>query len=256
MSKKLAEGLNGLVLDVKTGIGSFLPAEDQALDLARTMIGLGESHGVRTVAFLTAMDRPLGRACGNALEVEECLMALQGQGPADLMAVTYALAVEMLLLAGVETDARAARTRLERVIASGAALEKFAAIIEAQGGNPVVAEDPSLLPQAGEVEVYETPKAGWVRQVEPRVIGHAIVAMGGGRQRVEDAVDPTVGFVITVKPGDRVDAGQPIASIFAKDEAGVAIGVAALREAIEVGERVEAPPLVSHRVTKEGVSRL
>jgi pyrimidine-nucleoside phosphorylase len=256
MSKKLAEGLNGLVLDVKTGIGSFLPAEDQALDLARTMIGLGESHGVRTVAFLTAMDRPLGRACGNALEIEECLMALQGQGPADLMAVTYALAVEMLLLAGVETDARAARTKLERVIASGAALEKFAAIIEAQGGNPVVAEDPSLLPQAGEVEVYETPKAGWVRQVEPRVIGHAIVAMGGGRQRVEDAVDPTVGFVITVKPGDRVDAGQPIASIFARDEAGVAVGVAALREAIEVGERVEAPPLVSHRVTKEGVSRL
>jgi len=256
MSKKLAEGLNGLVLDVKTGIGSFLPAEDQALELARTMIGLGESHGVRTVAFLTAMDRPLGRACGNALEVEECLMALQGQGPADLMAVTYALGVEMLLLAGVETDARAARTRLERVIASGSALEKFAAIIEAQGGNPVVAEDPSLLPQAGEVEVYETPKAGWVRQVEPRVIGHAIVAMGGGRQRVEDAVDPTVGFVITVKPGDRVDAGQPIASIFAKDEAGVAIGVAALREAIEVGERVEAPPLVSHRVTEGGVEKL
>jgi pyrimidine-nucleoside phosphorylase len=256
MSKKLAEGLTGLVLDVKTGSGSFLPAEADGLELARTMIGLGESHGVPTVALLTAMDRPLGRACGNALEVEECLMALQGQGPADLMAVTYALAVEALLLAGVETEAGAASARLERTIASGAALEKFAAIIEAQGGNPVVAEDPSLLPQAGEVEVYETPKAGWVRTVEPRVIGRAIVAMGGGRQRVEDAVDPTVGFVITVKPGDRVEAGQPIASIFARDEAGVEIGAQALRVAIQVGERVKPPPLVSHRVTAEGVTRL
>jgi pyrimidine-nucleoside phosphorylase len=256
MSKKLAEGLTGLVLDVKTGSGSFLPGEEQALELARTMIGLGESHDVPTVALLTAMDRPLGRACGNALELEECLMALQGQGPADLMSVTYALAVEMLLLAGVETDAGAARTRLERVIRSGAALEKFTAIIEAQGGNPAVVEDPSLLPQAGEVEVYETPKAGWVRQVEPRVIGQGIVAMGGGRQRVEDTVDPTVGFVITVKPGDRVESGQPIASIFARDEAGVEIGVAALRAAIRIGERVVAPPLVSHRVTAEGVTRL
>jgi pyrimidine-nucleoside phosphorylase len=256
MSKKLAEGLTGLVLDVKTGSGAFLPGEAESLELARTMIGLGESHGVPTVALLTAMDRPLGRACGNALEVEECLMALQGQGPADLMEVTYALAIEVLLLAGVETDAGDARRRLEGVIASGAALGKFAAIIEAQGGNPGVTEDPSLLPQAGEVEVYETPKAGWVRQVEPRMIGQAIVAMGGGRQRVEDTVDPTVGFVITVKPGDRVEAGQPIASIFARDPAGVEIGEAALRAAIQIGERGEAPPLVSHRVTAEGITRL
>ena len=136
MSKKLAEGLNGLVLDVKTGSGAFLPDEAQALELARTMIGLGEAHGCRTVALLTAMDRPLGRASGNALEVEESIAGLTGEGPADLMEVTYALGVEMLLTAGLARDAADARAQLERSITSGRAREKFGELIEAQGGNP------------------------------------------------------------------------------------------------------------------------
>src|SRR5439155_206784 len=171
MSKKLAEGLTGLVLDVKHGGGAFLPPTETALELARTMIALGVDRGCPTVALLTAMDRPLGRSCGNALETEEAIQTLLGEGPADLLEVTYALGVEMLLLA---------------------------------------------------------------------------------------SVDHSVGFVITVKPGDKVLAGEPIASVFARDAAGVELGLAALTQAIVIADRLaERPlPLISHRVTKEGVEEM
>jgi pyrimidine-nucleoside phosphorylase len=256
MSKKLAEGLDGLVLDVKTGSGAFLPELDRAIELARTMIGLGEARGCTVVALLTAMDRPLGRACGNALEVEESIHGLAGEGPDDLMEVTYALAVEMLLVGGLETDRAAARERLEKSIRSGRALETFARIIEAQGGNPAVVEDPGLLPQASAVEVFSAQEGGLVARVEPRPLGEAIVAMGGGRRVVSDTVDPSVGLVVTVKPGDRVERGQPIASVFARDADGIALGMEALRRAIILGERADPLPLVSHRVTSGGVEPL
>jgi pyrimidine-nucleoside phosphorylase len=151
MSKKLAEGLNGLVLDVKTGSGAFLPDLAQALDLARTMIGLAHAHGCNTVALLTAMDRPLGRSCGNALEVEEAIEGLRGEGPADLMAVTYALGVEMLLLAGKAKDREDAQRQLEASVNSGRALETWRQIIQSHGGDPKVVDNLELLPQAAEV---------------------------------------------------------------------------------------------------------
>src|SRR6266516_3116707 len=258
MSKKLAEGLNALVLDVKRGSGAFLPKLEQSLELARTMIALGEDRSCPTVALLTAMDRPLGRACGNALETEEAILALRGEGPEDLMEVTYALGVEMLLAAGVEKTSKKARQRLENAIGSGVAAEKFEQVIEAQGGNAHVVEDPSVLPQAKAVEVYNVPRTGVVHRVEPKTIGRAIVAMGGGRLTVEDAVDPTVGFVITVKPGDKVLAGEPIASVFAKDPDGITLGFEALSQAIVIGDRLrEQPlPLISHRVSKGGIEEL
>jgi pyrimidine-nucleoside phosphorylase len=256
MSKKLAEGLNGLVLDVKTGSGAFLTDLSKTIELARTMIGLGEARGCPTVALLTAMDRPLGRACGNALEMEEAIEGLRGSGPPDLMEVTYALAAEMLVLVRAAPGLRDARALLQEAVASGRALETFARVIEAQGGNPAVIEDPGVLPQAQAVEVYRAEASGVVSAVEPRRIGRAIIELGGGRQAVEDAVDPTVGFVITVKPGDSVRAGEPIASIFAKDEAGIAIGTAALREAIVIGENGRLAPLISHRITSRGVEVL
>ena len=256
MSKKLAEGLDGLVLDVKTGSGAFLPELERAIELARTMIGLGEARGCRVVALLTAMDRPLGRACGNALEVEECIHGLAGEGPADLMEVTYALGVEMLLVGGLEKDRSAARARLEKSVRSGRALETLARIIEAQGGNPAVVEDPGLLPQADAVEVFSAPESGLVERVEPRILGEAIVAMGGGRRVVSDSVDPSVGLVITVKPGDAVERGQPIASVFARDADGIALGMDALRRAIVLGEHVAPLPLVSHRITAAGAETL
>jgi pyrimidine-nucleoside phosphorylase len=258
MSKKLAEGLNALVLDVKRGSGAFLPTLEQSLELARTMITLGEDRGCPTVALLTAMDRPLGRACGNALETEEAILTLRGEGPADLLEVTYALGSEMLLAAGIEKTSKKARQRLANALASGLAAEKFEQVIEAQGGNPKTVEDPSVLPQAKEVEVYAASRSGIVTAVEPRTIGRAIVAMGGGRIKVEDEVDPTVGFVITVKPGDKVLAGEPIASVFARDPDGMKLGLEALERAIVVGDKLTEPalPLISHRVSKHGIEEL
>jgi pyrimidine-nucleoside phosphorylase len=256
MSKKLAEGLNGLVLDVKTGSGAFLPQQAQALELAQTMIGLGRSRGCPTVALLTAMDRPLGRACGNALEVEEAIEGLRGEGPSDLMEVTYALGVEMLLLVGAANNASEARHRLEESITSGSALQTLARVIEAQGGNPKVLEDLELLPQAGEVEVYRAPRDGVVATVEPRRIGQAILELGGGRRTIEDEIDPAVGFVIPTKPGDRVGAGEPLASVFARDRAGIDAGLNALAEAVVIGETGTLTPLISHRVTADGIEAL
>jgi pyrimidine-nucleoside phosphorylase len=253
MSKKLAEGLTGLVLDVKRGSGSFLPALDRGLELARTMIALGAAHDCPMVALVTAMDRPLGRACGNALELEEAIHALKGEGPADLMEVTYALGAEMMLLGGIAGDRPTARARLAEAIASGAAAEKFQQVIEAQGGNPAVVDDPALLPQADACELYRSPRRGFVARVEPRAVGRGIIALGGGRTRMEDAVDPGVGFVITAKPGDWVDAGEPLATIFARDARGVDAGIAALNDAIRVADEAEPPlPLISHRVTSQG----
>jgi pyrimidine-nucleoside phosphorylase len=256
MSKKLAEGLNGLVLDVKTGSGAFIPDPARAIELATTMIGLGEAHGCPTVALLTAMDRPLGRACGHSLEVEEALEGLQGRGPEDLMEVTYALGVEMLLLVGAAKDRTDARRRLESSVSSGRALETFGRIIEAQGGNPAVVDDPAILPQAGAVEVYRAPWSGVVAAVEPRRIGRAILELGGGRVRIEDRIDAAVGFVITVKPGDKVRSGDPIASVFARDDDSVAGGLAALGEAIVIGDEGRLTPLITHRITSRGVEAL
>jgi pyrimidine-nucleoside phosphorylase len=253
MSKKLAEGLNGLVLDVKTGSGAFIPDPQRALELARTMIGLGEARGCPTVALLTAMDRPLGRACGHSLEVEEALEGLQGGGPADLMEVTYALGCEMLLLVGAAGDPADARRRLEDSVASGRALETFGRIIEAQGGNRAVVDDPAILPQAGAVEVFRAPRSGIVAAVEPRRVGRGILELGGGRVTIEDQIDPAVGFVITVKPGDQVRAGDPIASVFARDDTSAAGGLTALDEAIVIGDEGRLTPLITHRVTSRGV---
>ncbi|MDX2183591.1 MAG: thymidine phosphorylase [Gemmatimonadaceae bacterium] len=257
MSKKLAEGLTGLVLDVKTGSGAFLPEQERGLALAQTMIGLGAARGCPTVALVTAMDRPLGRACGNALEVEESVHALHGEGPADLMTVTEALAVEMLLLAGRVPDADAGREEIHRVIASGDASRQFERIIEHQGGNPAVVRDPALLPQAREVALFASPRAGVVARVEPRAIGDGVIALGGGRSKVEDRVDPSVGFVVSARPGDLVEARQPLATVFARDEAGLAAGLAALERAIVVADEAPAAlPLVGWRVTERGVERL
>ena len=254
MSKKLAEGLTGLVLDVKRGSGAFLPELDRGLALARTMIELGADHGCPVVALMTAMDRPLGRACGNALEVEESIMALRGEGPPDLMKVTYALGAEMLVLAGVAADRDDALRRMAVAISSGRAAAKFQEIIAAQGGDPRVVDDPSILPQAAECELFLAPRDGVIAQVEPRAIGRGITALGGQRTKVEDGIDPSVGFVITARPGDVVRAGEPLATVFAKDRAGVDAGLAALRTSITIAEDAEPPlPLISHRVTEAGV---
>ena len=255
MSKKLAEGLTGLVLDVKRGSGAFLPELDRGLELARTMIELGADRDCPVVALITAMDRPLGRACGNALEVEEAIHTLRGEGPPDVLGVTYALGAEMLVLGGASPTLDAARRAMEVAISSGKAARKLEEIIDAQGGNPGIVEDPSALPQAGACELFLAPRAGVVSHVEPRAVGRGVAALGGGRSRMEDTVDPSVGFVITAKPGDVVQSGEPLATVFARDRAGIETGLATLRQAIAIGDEADPPlPLISHRVTTAGVT--
>jgi len=254
MSKKLAESLTGLVIDIKSGSGSFLPEIDRGLDLAKAMIALGAAHGCPVVALVTAMDRPLGHACGNALEVKEAIDMLRGGGPADFVEVTFALGAEMLVLSGVCRDLEDANEEMRRTIASGQAAEKFEEIIAAQGGDSGVVSDPSRLPQAACDAVYEAPKSGYVTSVEPRTIGHGIIALGGGRRNMEDTVDPSVGFVVTAKPGDRVEKGQPLATIHARRKSALEIGRRTLQEAIVIDEGpVDTLALISHRVTRDGV---
>ena len=233
-----------------------MPDRERGVALARTMIGLGARRGCRVVAVLTAMDRPLGRACGNALETEEAIHALRGEGPPDLMEVTYALGGEMLMLGGVASDDADARARMERAISDGSAASKFQAIIEAQGGNPGVVDDPGVLPQSAECEIVTATRAGFVASVDPRAVGRAITALGGGRIAVDDKIDPSVGFVITAKPGDYVRSGEPIATVFARDPHGVAEGTTALRRAITIADEAAMPlPLVIERVIREAVER-
>jgi len=257
MSKKLAEGLTGLVLDIKQGSGSLLPELERGIELAELMIAMAADHGCPAVALTTAMDRPLGRAIGNALEVEEAILSLKGEGPADLMEVTYALGVEMLLIAGAADSRETARRRLEDAIATGRAAERFRGIIEAQGGDPRVVDDLSLLPQAAECELYTAPRRGFIARVEPRVIGRGVVELGGGRTSMEGRIDHAVGFVITARPGDWVEAGEPLATVFARDRAGAERGKHVLGAAILIADEAERPlPLISRRVTATGVTVL
>ncbi|MEP6591220.1 MAG: thymidine phosphorylase [Gemmatimonadota bacterium] len=256
MSKKLAEGLTGLVLDVKIGSGAFLPEESRALELARTMIALGEARGCPTVALITAMDRPLGVACGNALEVVESVRGLQGEGPEDLMEVVFALGIEMLLLAGVDPDAAAARRRLQGTIDSGSALAVLRAMVEAQGGDPAVIDDPALLPRAPVQRTVVADRDGVVTQVEPRALGRVIIELGGGRRVATDRVLPDVGLEVFARPGMTVRRGDRLAVIHARSEEAALAVEASVRDAISLGsEAVAALPLIAWRVSAEGPHR-
>ena len=257
MSKKIAESLTGLVIDVKRGSGSFLPQLDDEIELARAMIDLGARHGCPVVALLTAMDRPLGEACGNALEVVEAIDVLRGGGPSDLIEVTLALGEAMLVLATVATSRQAAREMMRDAIASGKALTKLEEIIAAQGGDASVVREPAKLPRARHAMTYLARQSGIVQRVDPRTIGYGIIALGGGRTTMEDTVDPSVGFVVSAKPGARVESGQKLATIHARNKEGLVTGASVLDDAILIGESIVTPlPLVSHRVTARGVVEL
>ena len=224
MSKKIAEGTGALVLDVKTGAGAFMQEQDRALDLARTMVALGEEHGVRTRALVTRMDAPLGRAVGNALEVGEAIEALRGEGPEDLMEVTFALAGQMLELAGLEADPRQA-------IASGRALEVFRRMVRAQGGDPD-APLPRALHRQGALPAAS---GGWVTRLDARAVGVAAWRLGAGRARKEDSVSHTAGVRCLAKPGDYVAAGQPVLELHADDPGRLAAALEALEGAVTIG---------------------
>lgn len=250
MSKKLAEDLNGLVLDVKVGSGAFIPDETRALELARSMVAIGTARDVSTVALLTAMDRPLGRAVGNGLETREAILCLRGEGPPDLEELVVAEAAEMVRLAHSGTPAAEAEARARSALASGRALERFVRLVEAQGGDPGIVDAPDALYGAPERCVVEAENAGTVREIEPRPLGLGVVALGGGRLRMDERIDGAVGFELAVRVGDRLEPGAPLGVVHARDPEGLARGVRVLREAVRLGE-TPGPlrALVSHRVT-------
>lgn len=259
MSKKIAESLTGLVLDIKRGSGSFLPELEQEIELAQAMIGLGAEHACPVVALVTAMDRPLGHACGNALEVAEAIEVLKGAGPPDLIEVTFALGAEMLVLATLASTREGARSMMDAAIRSGKALRKFEEIIKAQGGDHAIVKDPLRLPQAPHSGELTADRNGVVQSVDPRTIGYGVIALGGGRQNMEEKVDPSVGFVITAKPQDHVLKGQHLATIYARGKKDLETARSVLEQAIVISDSAPPPPplpLVSHRITAMGVEKL
>jgi pyrimidine-nucleoside phosphorylase len=240
MSKKLAEGSNALVLDVKCGDGAFMKDVAQARALAASMVAIGTHAGVRTEAFITDMDAPLGCAIGNSLEIVECFETLKGKGPAELTDVVVRLASRMVLLAGAAPDEAAARTRVEDALRSGRALHTFVRMIAAQGGDARVADDYGLLPAAGGVDVLTAPRAGYVQTMQAEALGRASNVLGAGRTTVGDPVDHGVGIVTSVVPGERVSAGQPLLTLHHRDGRGLEAARALCLGAVTISD--DPPP--------------
>jgi len=236
LSKKLAEGIDVLVLDVKFGRGAFMKDKARAKELAGALVSVAAAMGKPTRAVLTAMDQPLGRAVGNALEVAESIDCLKGKGPADTMEVTYALGEQMLVLAKAANSPAEARQKLESVVASGAALAKFRDLVAAQGGESRVADDVARLPQAKLKFPLATPRPGWVGDVNALGVALAALRLGAGRAKTDDRIDPAVGVSALVKIGERVEAGAPLCLIHANDEAALAEARTILGKAIVVGD--------------------
>ena len=218
MSKKLAAGIDALILDVKVGGGAFMKDLDQAKELARTMVGIGTRAGKKVRALLSAMDQPLGLTIGNGLETAEAIDVLKGQAPEDLTRVTLELSARMLVLGEKAPDLDAAMEDLERLIRNGKALEKLREMVRAQGGDPGVADDPDILPKARLNQTVKAPVGGYIQAIDAEEMGLAGMELGAGRTRAEDSVDPAVGIVLRRKVGDFVDAGDDLAVLHANDE--------------------------------------
>jgi pyrimidine-nucleoside phosphorylase len=245
LSKKLAEGIDALVLDVKFGRGAFMKTIAEARQLAAALVAVGRAGGKNVRALLTAMDQPLGRAVGNALEVAESIACLRGAGPADLMEVTYALGAHMLMLGGVAKDEAEARVKLECVVRDGSALAKFREIVSAQGGDARAIDDPARLPQAMLKVPLPAPRAGVVSEVDAMAVALAALRLGAGRAKAADRIDPAVGVDALVKIGERVAAGAPLCVIHASDETALAEARRMLAAAITVGDAAPATaPLI------------
>ncbi len=240
LSKKLAEGIDGLVLDVKVGAGAFMKTEEDARALAQSLVKVGRGAGLSVAALLTAMDAPLGLAIGNALETAEAFEVLLGRGPDDVRAVTLALGAEMLHLGGLERSRIAGRKRLERTLTDGSALRTMERCVAAQGGDPRVVTEPDRLPRAPHRLEVKAKGEGVVVSADALALGLASVALGAGRARKEDSIDPTVGLVVRARPGDRVRPGTVLAEVHARSEAEARAAGASVEDAIRIGRR--APP--------------
>jgi pyrimidine-nucleoside phosphorylase len=254
MSKKLAEGIDGLVLDVKTGSGAFMKSEQDAAFLADLMVETGERMGKQMVALITDMDQPLGNMIGNALEVVEVVEVLRGEGPEDLRQLCLELAGWMLHVGGVADTVAQGKVQGEKLIASGKAFDKFRQMVELQGGDPRTIDDPKKLPQALHTMVLSSPKDGYLAALQCEQVGNACVILGGGRERKEDSVDPAVGIVLHKKVGDAVSAGEPLATIYYNAEIRAARAKQLLEESYQIADSPprEKRPLIHRVIGKPG----
>ncbi len=250
MSKKLVEGLDGLVLDVKTGQGAFLSQVEDARRLAGAMVEVGAARGLPVTAILSAMDRPLGSAAGNALEVLEAIACLSGGGPDDFRTLCTELAAEMALAGGIVASVEEGRRLAARTLAQGGPMERFLRLAAAQGGRLDESRSDFGLPVAPIQEAVEAKEAGVVASIDPLALGYAVIALGGGRTRQDQEIDPSVGFEILVKVGAAVVPGEPVAVVHAASADGLATGVRAVREAVQVrADRTSSSlPLVIDRM--------
>jgi pyrimidine-nucleoside phosphorylase len=245
LSKKLVGGADAIVLDVKCGDGAFMQKREDAQKLAETLVRVGNKLGKRFSALITAMDQPLGRMAGNALEVRQAIGVLRGEGPEDLREVTLALGAELLVLAGEETDAEAAKAHLERLMESGAAWKKFRELVSAQGGDLKAIEAPDLLPQAEEVVEVRSPASGYVQRLAARKVGLAAGLLGAGREVKDQPVDPAAGVGLLAKVGDEVERGQPLARLHVGREGRLEEAKRLIQEAYTVGPECPTPgPLI------------
>jgi pyrimidine-nucleoside phosphorylase len=251
LSKKLAEGLDGLVMDVKVGRGAFMKNVDDARVLAKSLVRVGRQAGKDVRALLTRMDDPLGLMIGNSLEVQEAFLTLRGEGPADLLECTLALGAEMLQMGGVSRSRAEAQRRLLRAMRDGSAAKLAERMIAAQGGDPRVVAEPDRLPSAKVRVPVLAPRGGTVQSVDPLELGLVGVALGAGRTKTEDVVDPRVGIELAVVVGERVAKGKPLAYLHVNERRGHARHLSRVRDAFKVGPRAVAQPkLVIERITR------
>ncbi len=241
LSKKIAGGADALLMDVKVGRGAFLPALAQARALARTIVNLGNNSGLKTRAVLTDMDQPIGREVGNASEVVESIEVLQGQGPADTRALTVILGAHMLVLAGAAKDLKQGQTAVAHALDTGAAWKLFRTAVELQGGDLRLIDDPKRLPKAKRSWVLKAKQSGFLTMVDAKRIGRAATALGAGRARKEDKVDPAVGITLAACSGDRIVAGQPLCVVWYNDERRLDEARRDLNPAFEFGPRAPKP---------------
>jgi pyrimidine-nucleoside phosphorylase/thymidine phosphorylase len=255
MSKKLAEGIDALVLDVKTGSGAFMKNDKDAAFLAELMVETGERMGKKVVALITDMDQPLGNMIGNALEVIEVVEILRGAGPEDLRELCRELAGWMLHLGGVTQTVAEGKQQSANLISSGKALDKFRQMVELQGGDPRAVDDARRLPQARHTVQVSSPRAGYLASMQCEQIGTACVILGGGRERKEDSVDPAVGIILHKKVGDQVAAGEPLATIYFNAEARGARAKQLIETSCKVTDLSPAKRPLIHRVIDKSAEK-
>jgi pyrimidine-nucleoside phosphorylase len=255
ISKKGAAGLDAMVIDVKVGSGAFMREEARAQELAHALVKTGNSCGIRTRALLTDMNQPLGRAVGNSIEVKECIELLRGEvdeGTRPVLDLSIELSAHMLVLSHLDDSLDAARRRLQDILSSGKALESFRQNVSAQGGDARVCDEPArFLPLATESFKVESPRSGFITKIKTADIGHAIAAIGGGRVRIDDEIDPSVGFVASVKLGNRIEAGASIGTVHCRDEGKAIEAVHTIQAAYEIGEAPLQETLLVREVINE-----